>query len=233
MSVSIFILVSTKLDLKGHNKICSTFVLVKLLINLIICQHIFILHNLKQTHECLYVAVFFNLMFCSFFGYKCRWAHVYNPLLLRLPQVSNLSNLCTAVGGDQNKEFRGNISFLREIYCFCIFHITKKPKIIIIRSNLIDELGFCWTVISHQGFSPFPSTSVRAQGLFVFLPQSTVHNLSTSEMSVPVYSFLDFPTFPPILSTTISQEYWDLVAHIRVARIASVTNTFAWKDVFQ
>ena len=177
MSVSIFILVSTKLDLKGHNKICSTFVLVKLLINLIICQHIFILHNLKQTHECLYVAVFFNLMFCSFFGYKCRWAHVYNPLLLRLPQVSNLSNLCTAVGGDQNKEFRGNISFLREIYCFCIFHITKKPKIISIRSNLIDELGFCWTVISHQSFSPFPSTSVRAQGLFVFLPQSTQYTI--------------------------------------------------------
>ena len=188
MSVSIFILVSTKLDLKGHNKICSTFVLVKLLIYLIICQHIFILHNLKQTHECLYVAVFFNLMFCSFFGYKCRWAHVYNPLLRpceRLPQLSDLSNLCTAVGGDQNKEFRGVLSFLREkgprggirIYCFCIFHITKKPKIISIRSNLINELGFCWTVISHQSFSPFPSTSVRAQGLFVFLPQSTQYTI--------------------------------------------------------
>jgi len=28
--------------------------------------------------------------------------------------ISDASNLCTAVGGDQNKEFRGNASFLRE-----------------------------------------------------------------------------------------------------------------------
>jgi len=28
--------------------------------------------------------------------------------------ISDASNLCTAVGGDQNKEFRGNSSFLRE-----------------------------------------------------------------------------------------------------------------------
>jgi len=40
------------------------------------------------------------------------------------------------VGGDQNKEFRGNASFLREkgpkteikIYCYCIFHIDQKAK---------------------------------------------------------------------------------------------------------
>jgi len=50
--------------------------------------------------------------------------------------ISDASNLCTAVGGDQNKEFRGNISFLREkdprggirIYCHCIFHIDQKVK---------------------------------------------------------------------------------------------------------
>ena len=39
--------------------------------------------------------------------------------------ICHASNLCTTVGGDQNKEFRGNASFLREkgsrggirIYC--------------------------------------------------------------------------------------------------------------------
>jgi len=50
--------------------------------------------------------------------------------------ISLASNLCTAVGGDQNKEFRGNVSFLREkgprggirIYCYCISILTRKPK---------------------------------------------------------------------------------------------------------
>ena len=50
--------------------------------------------------------------------------------------ISDGSNLCTAVGGDQNKEFRGNASFMREqgprggirIYCCSIFHIDQKPK---------------------------------------------------------------------------------------------------------
>ena len=48
--------------------------------------------------------------------------------------ISHVSNLCTAVGGDKNKEFRGNASFLREkgggirIYCYCIFHIDQKAK---------------------------------------------------------------------------------------------------------
>ena len=50
--------------------------------------------------------------------------------------ISHASNLCTAVGRDQNKEFRGNESFLREkgprggikIYCYCIFHIHQKVK---------------------------------------------------------------------------------------------------------
>jgi len=47
------------------------------------------------------------------------------------------------LGGDQNKEFRGKASFLREkgpsggirIYCYCIFHIDQKAKSIC--SNLI------------------------------------------------------------------------------------------------
>ena len=110
------------------------------------------------------------------------------------------SNLCTAVGGDQNKEF--NASFLREkgprggirIYCYCIFHIDQKAKIICIRSNLIYSLVFCWTVISLKNFSPFPSTSVGSLGLFTFLPQCTVHNLRTSELGVPVCSSLVSPT---------------------------------------
>ena len=50
--------------------------------------------------------------------------------------MSHASNLCTEVGGDQDKEFRGNASFLREkgprggirIYCYFIFHINKKAK---------------------------------------------------------------------------------------------------------
>jgi len=50
--------------------------------------------------------------------------------------IFDASNLCTAVGGDQNKEFRGNASFLREkgpragikIYNYCIFHIDQKAK---------------------------------------------------------------------------------------------------------
>jgi len=54
--------------------------------------------------------------------------------------IPDASNLCTAVG-DQNKEFRGNASFLREkgtrdgIKIFSI--LTRKPKIICIPSNLI------------------------------------------------------------------------------------------------
>ena len=50
--------------------------------------------------------------------------------------ISDASNLCTAVGGNQNKEFRGNATFLREkgprggirIYCYCIFHNDQKAK---------------------------------------------------------------------------------------------------------
>ena len=48
--------------------------------------------------------------------------------------ISHASNMCTAVEGDQNKEFRGNASFLMvkgprdgiRIYCYCIFHIDQK-----------------------------------------------------------------------------------------------------------
>ena len=58
-------------------------------------------------------------------------------------------------------------------------------------SNLIFKLVFCLTIISLQSFSPFPSTSVGPLGLFTFLPQCTaVHNLSISELGVPVYMFL-------------------------------------------
>ena len=50
--------------------------------------------------------------------------------------ISDASNLCTAVGGDQNKKFRGNALFLREkgprgvirLYCYCIFPIDQKAK---------------------------------------------------------------------------------------------------------
>ena len=59
--------------------------------------------------------------------------------------ISCASNLCTAVGRDQNKEFRDNASFMKEKgprvgikYIAIVFSIlTRKPKIIIIRSNLI------------------------------------------------------------------------------------------------
>ena len=59
--------------------------------------------------------------------------------------ISDASNLCTAVGGDQNKELRGNASFLREkgarggirIYAIVFSMLTRKPKIISIRYNLI------------------------------------------------------------------------------------------------
>ena len=65
--------------------------------------------------------------------------HIYNALQeIHRPgtAISDASNLCTAVGGDQNKKFRGNTSFLREkgprggirIYCYCIFHIDQKAK---------------------------------------------------------------------------------------------------------
>ena len=50
--------------------------------------------------------------------------------------ISHASNLCTPVGRDQNYEFKGNLSFLREKgsrdgirkYCYCIFHIDQKAK---------------------------------------------------------------------------------------------------------
>ena len=64
-----------------------------------------------------------------------------------------------------------------------------EPKIICIRANFILTC-FCWTVISHQSFSPFPSTSVGALGLITILPQCTVHNMRISEFGVPVYSSL-------------------------------------------
>ena len=65
--------------------------------------------------------------------------------------ISDASNLCTAVGGDQDKEFMGNASFLMEkgtrggirIYIFIVFSIMpRKPKVISIRSSLIINLFF-------------------------------------------------------------------------------------------
>ena len=49
--------------------------------------------------------------------------------------ISDASNLCTAVGGDQNKEFIGNASFLME-------KGTRGGKVIYIRSSLIINLFF-------------------------------------------------------------------------------------------
>jgi len=79
----------------------------------------------------------------------------------------------------------------KRIYCYCIFHIDQKAKVFAL------TIVFCWTVISHQSCSPFPSTSVGALGLFTFLPQCTVHNLRISELGVPVYSSLN-RTYHPI-----------------------------------
>ena len=62
-----------------------------------------------------------------------------------------------------------------------------------IRSNLISKLAFCWTVISHQSFSPFPSTCVGALAPgFVYIPPTVyaIHNMRISELSVPLYSSL-------------------------------------------
>ena len=42
------------------------------------------------------------------------WRYILHQELYRPgTAISDASNLCTAVGGDQNKEFRGNASFLR------------------------------------------------------------------------------------------------------------------------
>ena len=76
-----------------------------------------------------------------------------NVMLVRFSQeiyrpgtaISDASNPCTAVGGDQNKEFRGNASFLiekgpRVEYKYIAIEfsrLTRKPKIICIRSILI------------------------------------------------------------------------------------------------
>ena len=64
-------------------------------------------------------------------AYRCM-QEIYKPGTA----ISDASNLCTAVEGDKNKEFRGNASFLRgkgprggiQIYCYCIFHNDQKAK---------------------------------------------------------------------------------------------------------
>ena len=42
--------------------------------------------------------------------------------------ISDASNLCTAVGGDQNKEFRGNALFLREKGPRGVFSILTRSQ---------------------------------------------------------------------------------------------------------
>ena len=63
--------------------------------------------------------------------------NIYNQEIYRPgTAISHASNPCIAMVGDQNKEFRGNASFLREtsprggirIYCYCIFHVEQKAK---------------------------------------------------------------------------------------------------------
>ena len=44
-----------------------------------------------------------------FYKFTCFKQEIYRPGTAK----SDASNLCTAVGGDQHKEFRGNTSFLR------------------------------------------------------------------------------------------------------------------------
>ena len=74
-----------------------------------------------------------TIVFCSTLSGECDVdQEIYRPGTT----ISDASNLCTEVGRDQNKEFRGNASFLREkgprvgirIYCYCIFHIEQKAK---------------------------------------------------------------------------------------------------------
>ena len=56
------------------------------------------------------------------------------------------------------------------------------------QKSYVFALPSFWTVISHQSFSTFHSTSVGALGLFTFRPQCTVHNMHIFELGVPVYS---------------------------------------------
>ena len=121
----------------------------------------------------------FKQFFCQFGTFFLLCYSIYSYIHRPGTAITHASNMCAAVGGDQNKAFRGNASFLREkIYCYRIFHIkTRKPKIISIRSNDWYTNLFFVGLISHQSFIPFPSTSMGALALFTFLPQCTVHNL--------------------------------------------------------
>ena len=84
-----------------------------------------------------------EINYISFIVFNNNNQEIYRPGTV----ISDASNLCTAVGGDQNKEFRGNASFLREKglrvgkrrYCYCIFRIDQKVK-----NNTLT-----WTVTSH------------------------------------------------------------------------------------
>ena len=106
--------------------------------------------------------------------------------------ISDASNLCTAVGGDQNKEFRGNASFLREkdprggikIYCYWIFHIDQKAKnhmyslyLDILTCFLLDcnyHINFC----GGTGFVYVPPTVYSTQFAFIWVGRSCIQFLA-------------------------------------------------------
>jgi len=79
----------------------------------------------------------------NFVNYLSKLELITSSLELKMQEIyrpgnaiSHASNLCTAVGGDQNKELRGNASFLREKgprggiknILLLYFHIDQKAK---------------------------------------------------------------------------------------------------------
>ena len=106
--------------------------------------HYCVLQTLNCVPRNIYRSIY--LLLCTV---KCE--HVHQEIYRPGTAISHASNLCTAVEGDQNKEFRGNASFLREkgprggiqIYIAIVFSIlTRKPNIISIRSNWCINLFF-------------------------------------------------------------------------------------------
>ena len=56
----------------------------------------------------------FEKLKCTYARYTENFGLTFNQEIYRPgTAISDASNLCTAVGGDQNKEFRGNASFVR------------------------------------------------------------------------------------------------------------------------
>ena len=72
------------------------------------------------------------------------------------------------------------------------------------------------------------ASNARFLGVFILLPSSWGGSVAvslTDSRSNSESSLLSKKSFLPTLCTIISQEYTDLVQHMRVARIASVANT--------